>query len=298
MNRLRAKFEQFRQARLIHGGLLNMCAAAVGVRLARLPLPSRRLRRRVYSTVYGKRYDPLDESELDRPLTEYPSLNSLFTRGVRAGLRPIADLSTGFICPCDSTVQEVGHVRPGGRFVVKGVEYNLATLLAGIDARAYNGGQFGVFFLSPRDCHRIFCPQDGLVEEVVHVPGHRLLVHPPYQRLEFPVFELNERVVIRLSTRAAGCALVLVAGWGVGNITLPVDLSFRPRPRQLFRKIYDPPLRTKCGEWLATFELGSTAILLTEPSAKLTATVKAGDQVQYGQPAFVRDHSADDSARP
>jgi phosphatidylserine decarboxylase len=296
MNRLRTKFEQLRQARSIHGGIMNMCAAAVGVRLARLRLPSRRLRRRIYTTVYGKRYDPLDESELDRPLVEYPSLNSLFIRGVRAGLRPIADLPGGFVCPCDSTVQEVGPVRPGGRLVVKGVEYNLATLLAAIDARVYDGGQFGVFFLSPRDCHRVFFPQDGLVEEVVHVPGHRLLVHPPYQRREYPVFELNERVVIRLSTRVGECALVMVAGWGVGHITLPVDLSFRPRARQLFRRVYDPPLRAKCGDWLATFELGSTVILVTEAAAKLKTAVMAGDRVRYGQPALVPVCPGDESA--
>jgi phosphatidylserine decarboxylase len=292
VNRLRTKLEQIRQARLIHGGLWNMCAAAIGVRLSRLPLPSRRLRRRVYTSVYGKRYDALDETELDRPLTAYRSLNSLFTRAVPAGLRPIADLPTGLICPCDGTVQEVGSVRADGRFVVKGVEYNLATLLTGLDFHAYEGGQFGVTFLSPRDCHRVFCPQDGLVEEVVHVPGHRLLVHPPYQRREYPVFELNERVVLRLSTRVGGCALVLVAGWGVGHITLPVDLSFRPRPRRLFRRLYDPPVRVRRGEWLATFELGSTVILLTEPLARLTAAVKAGDRVRYGRPAFVSADSA------
>jgi phosphatidylserine decarboxylase len=213
-------------------------------------------------------------------------------------LRPIADLPAGFICTCDSTVQEVGTVRPGGRMTVKGVEYNLATLLAAIDGRAYDGGRFGVFFLSPRDCHRIFCPQDGLVEEVVHVPGYRLLVHPPYQRREYPVFELNERVVLRLSTRAGGCTLVLVAGWGVGHITLPVDLAFRPRRRSLFRKTYGPPLRTKRGEWLATFELGSTAILVTEPTAGLTPAVKAGDRVRYGQPAFMPAGPSDELMCP
>ena len=213
-------------------------------------------------------------------------MNALFTRGLRPGLRPIADAPDGFVCPCDSTVQEVGRIRPGGTLTVKGVEYTLAALLPHVDPAPYAGGHFGVFFLSPRDCHRVFCPQDGRVEEAVHVPGYRLLVHPPYQRREYPVFELNERVILRLSTRAGACALVLVAGWGVGHITLPVDLAFRPRPRQLLRKTYNPPVPVRRGEWLATFELGSTAILLTEPAAELAPVVKPGDAVQYGRPAF------------
>ena len=83
---------------------------------------------------------------------------------------------------------------------VKGIEYSLASLLPDIDIRPYEGGQFAIIFLSPIDCHRVFSPQDGCLEEVVHVPGARLLVHPPFQRAEYPVYTLNERVIFRLST--------------------------------------------------------------------------------------------------
>jgi phosphatidylserine decarboxylase len=40
------------------------------------------------------------------------------------------------------------------------------------------------------------------------------------------------------------------------------------------------------GQWLATFELGSTAILLTEPAGLVTAHVARDDKVRYGQPVF------------
>jgi phosphatidylserine decarboxylase len=42
----------------------------------------------------------------------------------------------------------------------------------------------------------VFSPHDAHVEEVIHVPGLRLLVHPPYQKKEYPVFSLNERVIL------------------------------------------------------------------------------------------------------
>ena len=92
----------------------------------------------------------------------------------------------------------------------------------------YEGGRFAIIFLSPIDCHRVFSPQDGCLEEVVHVPGARLLVHPPFQRAEYPVYTLNERVILRLSAESGSCVVVMVAGWGVGNITLPFAPSFRP----------------------------------------------------------------------
>jgi phosphatidylserine decarboxylase len=78
----------------------------------------------------------------------------------------------------------------------------------------------------------------------------------------------------------------MVAGWGVGNITLRFDRSFRPRAARLTRKSYQPPVALHKGEWVATFELGSTAILITEPGRGVTTHVARDDKVKYGQPLF------------
>jgi phosphatidylserine decarboxylase len=283
---LKNKLEEVRQAWRIHGGIVTLCAAAFGVRLARVKIPSRRLRLLVYRTLYGKKYPALDETELEQPLWAYPSLNALFTRGVRPECRPIAAAAKDFLCPCDGTVQEIGTIDREQRLTVKDTEYNLASLLSGITGDTFHGGHFAIIFLSPRDCHRIFSPQAGRIEEVVHVPGYRLLVHPPYQRKEFPVFTLNERVIIRWTTPRGACALVLVAGWGVGNITLRFDPSFRSHSRRLTRKLYAGGIAVKQADWVATFELGSTAILLTEPAESVTVCAVRDEQVKYGQPLF------------
>jgi phosphatidylserine decarboxylase len=284
--RLRTKLEEICQARNIHGGALNLLAAALGIKLSRLRIPSQRLRLRLFGTIYGKRFAALDEAELERPIADYRSLNSLFTRAVKPGLRPIAEAPAGFLGPCDGTVQDVGRIQQGRILTVKGVEYIVRSLLPQVDSRPFEGGPFGIFFLSPCDCHRVFSPQDGRVEEVIHVPGYRLLVHPPYQRTEYPVFELNERVILRLLTPLGACVLVLVAGWGVGHITLPWDEDFRPKARKLMRKAYTPPPAIRRGQWLATFELGSTAILIAEPRTALAPLVNRGDVVRFGQPVF------------
>ncbi len=183
-------------------------------------------------------------------------------------------------------MQDVGAIEHGKILTVKGVEYTLPSLLAGKDAGPFHGGHFAIVFLSPADCHRIFSPQDGVIEEIRHVPGSRLLVHPPYQRKEYPVFSLNERVILRLRTPLGPCALVLVAGWGVGQDTHPLDRSFRPRHRKPTHKVYNPPLPVNRGEWIATFELGSTAILITGPGPPCTTHVRREDKVKYGRPLF------------
>ena len=65
---LAVKLEEFRQARRIHGGLLKLCVAALGVKLARLPIPTRRLRLALFRTLFSKKYPPgLDEDEEPGP---------------------------------------------------------------------------------------------------------------------------------------------------------------------------------------------------------------------------------------
>ena len=189
-----------RQARRIHGGLLNMWGASVGVRLSRCPIP-RRFRRKVYGTLYGDKYDALNEDELEKPLDEYRSLNELFTRGVRDGFRPTSDSANAeFVTPCDCRVQEIGKLQQDTILTVKDIPYKVSSLAPESEVAAYENGNYAILFLSPADCHRIFSPQTGTLDAITHVPGYRLLVHPPYQKAEFPVFTLNERLVMELTT--------------------------------------------------------------------------------------------------
>jgi phosphatidylserine decarboxylase len=277
--------EQSRQARSIHGGLLSLLFATLAIKLSRLPIPSRRLRLLLYRTVYGKKYPPgLNENEAEQSLASYRSLNAVFTRGIKPEYRPIPRGTPQFLCPCDGTVQEAGSVLNGKILTLKGIEYTLASLLPGTDSQPFEGGHFTIVFLSPIDCHRVFCPQDGLLEEVIHVPGSRLLVHPPFQRAEFPVYTLNERMILRFSTALGPCIVVMVAGWGVGNITLPAAPMFRPSSRQAATKKWSPPLPVERGDWIATFELGSTVVLITPPAGNVFTLVSANEKVKYGQP--------------
>jgi phosphatidylserine decarboxylase len=290
--RLQTKLEECRQALAIHGGAVNFCAASLAVRLSRVKIPSRRLRDLIYRNIYGKKYPPLDESELEHSLASYPSLNALFTRGIRPEFRPISQTKHQFLCPCDGQIQEVGRLQEGKLLTVKGIDYTVRSLMAGEDAGRFRDGHYAIFFLSPRDCHRVFSPQGGQCRAALHVPGYRLLVHPPFQRREFPTFTLNERIILSFSTPLGECALILVAGWGVGNITLAFDQMFRIKKNRRIRKntitrrCYSPPVEVRKGEWLATFELGSTVILLTEATKGVRLNVAVADAVKYGQPVF------------
>jgi phosphatidylserine decarboxylase len=287
MNPLKVRLEAIRQARAIHGGVFNHLVAILGVKLSRLPLPTENLRLRVYRQIYNKKYPPgLDENEAERPLASYRSLNALFTRGIKPECRPIASGTPQFLSACDGTVQDIGLVKQGKLLTVKGIEYSLESLLPEVDTRPFEGGHFIITFLSPIDCHRVFCPQDGQLEEVIHVPGYRLLVHPPFQRAEYPVYTLNERMIFRFATTLGPCLLVMVAGWGVGNITLPSRPGYRSRSKSIDAWKCSPPVPVARGAWVATFELGSTVVLFTPPASGAVPLVSLNQVVKYGQPVL------------
>jgi phosphatidylserine decarboxylase len=284
---LKVRLEQLRQARRIHGGAWKLLVALLGVKLARITIPSKRLRLSVYRSLFNKKYPPgLDEAEAERPLWTYRSLNALFTRGLKPECRPIPPGTPQFLSPCDGTVQDVGQVTGGKLLTLKGIEYTLASLLPGIDPQPFEGGRYAVIFLSPIHCHRVFSPQDGCLEEAIHVPGYRLLVHPPFQRADYPVYTLNERVLLRFSTGLGPCLLALIAGWGVGNIRLPHASDFRPRARKAAARKFTPPVAVRRGDWVGTFELGSTVVLLTPPAADMLTLVSPNESIKYGYPLF------------
>ncbi len=55
----------------------------------------------LYRGFFAKRYPPgLNEQEAEKPLWAYPSLNALFTRGVKPECRPIPTGTSQFLAPC------------------------------------------------------------------------------------------------------------------------------------------------------------------------------------------------------
>ncbi len=278
--------EEYRQAKSIHGGLLGYFVAKISIQLSRLWLPTKGLRLLLYR-YFNKKYPPgIKEHEAELPLHEYPSLNALFTRGIKPEYRPILMEKSQFLCPCDGTVQDVGTIEQGQIITLKGIGYSPESLLPSIKIKNFEGWNYVIIFLSPLDCHRVFSPQDGHIQEVLHVPGGRLLVHPPFQRPEFPTYTLNERMIFRFSTAIDPCIVVMVAGWGVGYITLPLLPNFKYQGRSITSKTLSPPISIQRGDWLATFELGSTVILLVPPHDNRQSMVSPNEKVKYGQPVF------------
>ncbi len=99
-------------------------------------------------------------------------------------------------------------------------------------------------------------------------------------------------MILRLSAETGSCVVVMVAGWGVGNITLPFAPQFKPGSRRMESCRSGLPHAVRRGDWIGTFELGSSVVLITPASLNTTPLVSPHEKVHYGQPVL-RFASAD-----
>lgn len=263
-------------------------------RIADLELP-RRLRRPVLGAV--ARALGIDLSEAERPLEDYPSLNALFVRRLRPGVRPWPDSPDVAGSPVDGVVGRLGLIRDGLLLQAKGRWYTAADLLGDPDeARRFDGGMYLTLYLSPRHYHRIHAPCAGTIGHARYVPGALLPVNAPAVAHIADLFARNERLICYLDGPLGRVAVVAVGAYNVGRISAAFDPAWcagpgetrwvtnRKPPAEEHRR-YDPPVSAAMGEEIMAFHLGSTVILLFEPGrASLVPELRSGTEIRLGTP--------------
>lgn len=208
------------------------------------------------------RHYGVDLSEVDGGLDRFGSVVEFFTRPLKEGARPICADDDAVVSPCDSRVYAVGRVVDGRLPQSPELDYAVADLLGG-DSR-YDGGEFAVLYLSPKDYHRVHSPAAGRVVGYRYRPGRLWPVFPAATRKIRDLFARNERLVIRLATEDLGeVAVVMVGAFGVGRIAVTfADLVTNTGGAAHERELDVPVGR---GEELGRFEMGSTVVLVFEP---------------------------------
>lgn len=234
----------------------------------------------------------IDLSDAAEPgLDVYPDFNTLFTRRLRPGARPVDRDPDVAVSPCDAVVVELGIAHRGRLVQAKGRDYTVEALLCDAqEAARLEGGAYACLYLCPADYHRVHAPLGGTIEGARHIPGALFPVNPPSVRHVAGLFTLNERVVTYIQSPLGRCAVVMVAATGVGNMTLAYAPEFRTSLRR--GQASDPslelPRRVDKGDELGVFNLGSTVIVLFPPG-QVTLLAQRGASVRMGQALARRD---------
>jgi len=243
----------------------------------------------------------VDLVEAEGAFDDYPTLEALFTRKLRPGVRPVDDRPGMMVSPVDGRVAAVGTTSFGHLDVVPG---------KAVDVRALTGEDYpterdvAVLYLSPKDYHRVHVPREGEATAWRYVPGTLWPVFPAAVRRVEGLFQRNERAIVRFDTDHGPLDVVLVGAFGVGRITLAVsdlvtNLDSRPVERV---EVIEPPTPMARADELGVFHLGSTVILVA-PLGRWRWTVAPGDVVKVGRPiahavGALSDHSASDASSP
>ena len=250
------------------------------------PRPMLRQAIRLFSRAYG--VNLLEAAQPDPGA--YPSFNAFFTRALRPDARPW-DRDPAQLCsPVDGNVSAAGDIDGDTVFQAKGRHYSLAALLGGDSEAAaiYAGGRFATLYLSPRDYHRVHVPCDALAHRVTLVPGRLLPVTGASIARDPRVLAVNERMIHLLETGHGWLAVVMVAAFGVGNMSCAYD-RFEAHPRELEVHQRRPPARLRKADELGVFHLGSTVIVLAQPSVRPVPGLTPGT-VHMGQ-ALLEEHA-------
>lgn len=241
----------------------NDLSHAVG-RVVHKPLPGILGRK---SVEWFARYYNINLDEAEHAIGVYPSIGALFTRKLKAGVRPVG---TGVVHPADAVITEAGEIKDMTLIQAKGKSYSVAGLLGGgpyVDNFA--GGQYATYYLCPTDYHRVHSPVEGKIIWRNHIPGALWPVNDWSTNAIPNLFNVNERIAVVIETEKGLVALVMVAATNVGNMTMSFDSEVQTKVRKGDRKPspknFEPGLTVHRGDEVGIFHMGSTVVMLYAP---------------------------------
>jgi phosphatidylserine decarboxylase len=224
----------------------------------------------------------VDLGDTQPPVGSFASFDAFFTRPLRDGARPIDAGPDALVSPADGRLEDAGPVTEGGRLTIKGRPYRVADLVGDpTEAARYEGGQFAIVYLSPRDYHRVHAPIGGEITRVRSLPGDYFPVNSIGERHVDSLFSTNRRVSIVIDTATKGrVTVVMVGAMIVGRITVT---AIEARDVPLGDHEIVPPRPVARGEEIGMFHLGSTAVVFVEKGRALPFRA-GGTKIRMGEP--------------
>ncbi|EDA0301916.1 phosphatidylserine decarboxylase, partial [Salmonella enterica subsp. enterica serovar Reading] len=223
----------------------------------------------------------------------YRTFNDFFVRPLRDDVRPLNTDPNILVMPADGVISQLGRIEEDKILQAKGHNYSLEALLAGnyLMADKFRNGTFVTTYLSPRDYHRVHMPCNGILREMIYVPGDLFSVNHLTAQNVPNLFARNERVICLFDTEFGPMAQILVGATIVGSIETVWAGTITP-PREGIIKRWTWPegehegsVALLKGQEMGRFKLGSTVINLFAPGkVNLIASLASLSVTKIGQP--------------
>lgn len=199
----------------------------------------------------------IDMREAEHEIDAYRNIESIFSRRLKQGARPVA----GEVCaPVDGFLS--CSEAPTGilGFQAKGYYYSLRELIYGEGEIDFNfePAWYMNFYLAPHNYHRVHCPLQGELQALRWIHGDMWPVQRSFRNAVTRLYVRNERKAFRIRHTETGGQLyvVMVAALGVGNMVVTAAQQRGHDTR------FEPGVQLAAGAELGYFTLGSTVILI------------------------------------
>lgn len=219
----------------------------------------------------------------------YLSLEDFFIRKVKPSERPFCNGVHEIVCPVDGKISQCGKITANTILQAKGKKFQLLDLLGGEAKRAkdFVNGSFMTIYLAPSDYHRVYMPFDGVLQEMIYVPGRLFSVNAATSNAIDNLYARNERLVLFFETSFGPMVMVLVGALIVSGLNTAWSGQVNAASTHMISSwCYDvaQQISLRRGEEVGYFTFGSTVILLfPENQVKFDKKIGRRKIVQIGE---------------
>jgi phosphatidylserine decarboxylase len=220
-------------------------------------------------------------------VNKFKTFNDFFARELNEDARPVDVADNVVVMPADGIIRQFGTIQDTQLLQAKGHFYSLESLLACHPEmiKFFKNGSYVTTYLSPKNYHRFHMPCDGVLREMIYVPGSLFSVNKATTESIPNLFARNERVICLFETEFGPMAQILVGATIVGSIEVPWEgIITPPREGIMKRWTYGNEIKLTKGQDMGCFKLGSTVITLFASNAIVfDRHLKVGNIARVGQ---------------
>jgi phosphatidylserine decarboxylase len=210
----------------------------------------------------------LNQEEMEKSLTEFPTLHDLFIRTLKKDAREIDKNHDSVVSPVDAVIEDIGPIRETSEIIVKEKTYSIEEMLGNLELLTkYLNGTYMILYLSPSHYHRIHSPVDGIVTKQWTLGKKSYPVNKWGLKYGVRTLSKNYRVMTEVQTEYGHVAIVKVGAMFVNSIETTHKGTELEKGREM-----------------AYFSFGSTVVLLFEKDIfQLDATINTPKEIKVGE---------------
>ncbi|WP_338521344.1 archaetidylserine decarboxylase [Candidatus Legionella polyplacis] len=242
-----------------------------------------------------KKYNINTNEIKETNIKKYKCFNDFFIRHLKKNCRIIEKAT--IISPVDGIINEIGELKDKKILKIKNQSYLINELF--FHKKKLNNNlnkcNFIIFYLSPKNYHRVHMPINGILKKIIFIPGKLFSVNPKLVHVIPFIYARNKRLIMKFKTQIGNIYIIFIGATLVGtigtnwtgeqNYSYKKEFLFFSNQNEINNNSNKSKFKIKKGKEIGYFKLGSTIILIfpKNKNIKWSSTIYTGKNIFYGQ---------------